>query len=78
VLVRSRDGAYRKLVVWRDRLVGAVLVGDVSEAGPIAMLIRRRLRLSECRGFDPSRPIRYADLALHWGSRVADAAAALV
>ncbi len=37
VVVRARDGNYRKLVISRDRIVGAVLVGDVSEAGPIAM-----------------------------------------
>jgi len=64
VVVRARDGNYRKLVIARDRIVGAVLVGDVSEAGPIAMLIRRGLTLSELRPFDLSQPIRYADLAL--------------
>ena len=64
VLARSRDGVYRKLVISRDRIVGAVLVGDVSEAGPIAMLIRRGLTLSGLKRFDPSRPIRYAELAL--------------
>jgi len=65
VLARSRDGVYRKLVISHDRLVGAVLVGDVSEAGPIATLIRRGLTLSELKRFDPSRPIRYAELAVH-------------
>ncbi len=69
VIVRARDGNYRKLVISRDRIVGAVLVGDVSEAGPIATLIRRGLTLSELRPFDPSQPIRYADLAMQWGSR---------
>jgi nitrite reductase (NADH) large subunit len=64
VLERSRDGVHRKLVISRDRIVGAVLVGDVSEAGPIASLIRRRLKLSDLGRFDPSRPIRYAELAL--------------
>jgi NAD(P)H-nitrite reductase large subunit len=64
VVVRARDGNYRKLVISRDRVVGAVLVGDVSEAGPIAMLIRRGLTLSELKPLDPSQPIRYADLAL--------------
>ena len=78
VLVRSRGGVYRKLVISRDRIVGAVLVGDVSEAGPIAMLIRRGLKLSEFKRFDPSRPIRYAALALPWGVRVGGPAAALV
>jgi NAD(P)H-nitrite reductase large subunit len=78
VLVRSRGGVYRKLVISRDRIVGAVLVGDVSEAGPIAMLIRRGLKLSEFKRFDPSRPIRYAELALPWGVRVGGPAAALV
>ena len=69
VVVRARNGNYRKLVISRDRIVGAVLVGDVSEAGPIASLIRRGLTLSGLRPFDPSQPIRYADLALQWGSR---------
>ncbi len=64
VLGRSRDGIYRKLVLSRGRIVGAVLVGDVSEAGPIASLIRRRLPLSDLKRFDPSGPIRYAALAL--------------
>ena len=72
VVVRARDGNYRKLVISRDRIVGAVLVGDVSEAGTIAMLIRRGLTLSELRPFDPSQPIRYADLAVQWGSRARD------
>ena len=63
VLVRSQGGNYRKLVISRDRIVGAVLVGDVSEAGTLAMLIRRGLMLSELKGIDPSRPISYAELA---------------
>jgi NAD(P)H-nitrite reductase large subunit len=70
VVVRARDGSYRKLVIARNRIVGAVLVGDVAEAGPIAMLIRRGLTLSDLKSFDPSQPIRYADLALKWSSRV--------
>ena len=74
VVVRARDGNYRKLVISRDRIVGAVLVGDVSEAGTIAMLIRRGLTLSELRPFDPSQPIRYADLAVQWNSRARDSA----
>ncbi len=77
VVVRARDGNYRKLVISRDRIVGAVFVGDVSDAGTIAMLIRRGLTLSELRPLDPSQPIRYADLAVQWGRgpatpRVAD------
>jgi nitrite reductase (NADH) large subunit len=64
VLVRARDGAYRKLVISRDRIVGAILVGDVSEAGALAMLIRRGLTLSALKPLEPSRPIHYADLAL--------------
>jgi NAD(P)H-nitrite reductase large subunit len=60
-------------VISRDRIVGAVLVGDVSEAGTIAMLIRRGLTLSELRPFDPSQPIRYADLAVQRGSGACDA-----
>jgi len=69
VVARARDGNYRKLVLARDRIVGAVLVGDVSEAGPLAMLIRRGLTLSDLKSFDPSQPFRYADLAVKWGSK---------
>jgi NAD(P)H-nitrite reductase large subunit len=64
VVVRTRDGNYRKLVISRDRIVGAVLVGDVSEAGAIAMLIRRGLPFSELKPLDLTQPIHYADLAL--------------
>jgi nitrite reductase (NADH) large subunit len=67
VVVHARDGNYRKLVISRDRIVGAVLVGDVSEAGPIAMLIRRGLTLSHLKPLDLAQPIGYADLALRWG-----------
>lgn len=74
VVVRARDGNYRKLVLAGDRVVGAVLVGDVSEAGAIAMLIRRGLTLSELPPLDLSQPIRYADLAVARG-RTADATA---
>jgi hypothetical protein len=42
-------------------------VGDVSEAGPIAMLIRRGLTLSHLKPLDLAQPIGYADLALRWG-----------
>lgn len=68
VVVRARDGNYRKLVFAGDRIVGAVLVGDVSEAGPIASLIRRGLTLADLKSFDPSQPIRYADLAVTWSA----------
>jgi len=67
VLARSHDGVYRKLIVSRDRIVGAVLVGDISEAGAIATLIRRRRKLSELKRFDPARTIRYAELAVQQG-----------
>ncbi len=65
-IVRVHGDDYRKLLVWRDRIVGAVLVGDVSEAGPIASLIRRGITLSEFSRLDLSQPIRYPDLALPW------------
>jgi NAD(P)H-nitrite reductase large subunit len=78
VVVGARDGNYRKLVLARDRIVGAVLVGDVSEAGPIAAMIRRGVRLAERRPLDPSQPIRYADLAVKWGSKAHDAEAFLL
>ena len=67
VLTSSRNGTYRKLIISGDRIVGAVLVGDVSEAGSIATLIRRRRKLSEFKRLDPARPIRYAELAVQWG-----------
>ena len=65
-IVRVHGDNYRKLLVWRDRIVGAVLVGDVSEAGPIASLIRRGITLSEFSRLDLLQPIRYPDLALPW------------
>jgi nitrite reductase (NADH) large subunit len=74
VVVRARDGNYRKLVLADDRIVGAVLVGDVSEAGPIAAMIRRGLTLADLKSFDPSRPIRYADLAVKWGASAHESA----
>ena len=74
LIVRSRDGNYRKLVISRDRIVGAILLGDMSEAGAIAMLIRRGVPLSELRPFDPSQPIHYADLALQWGPKAHESA----
>jgi nitrite reductase (NADH) large subunit len=77
VVVRARDGVYRKLVIAGDRLVGAVLVGDVSEAGAIAMLIRQGRPLSAFGRFDPARPIRYAELVLQGEPRVGVPAAAL-
>lgn len=64
-VTRRRAGAYRKLTIAGDRIVGAVLVGDVTEAGPITMLIRHKVALSALKRFDPQRPIRYADLTLH-------------
>ncbi|HWU38708.1 MAG TPA: FAD-dependent oxidoreductase, partial [Candidatus Acidoferrum sp.] len=72
VLVSSRDGVYRKLVISQDRIVGAVLVGDVSEAGLIASLIRRGLTRSELHPIDLSRPIRYSELGLLRGVRYRD------
>lgn len=63
VLTRERDGAYRKLVISRDRIVGAVLVGDVTEAGLLAMLIRQRSPIASLARLDPTRPMRYPDLA---------------
>ncbi len=71
VVVRARDGNYRKLVLAGDRIVGAILVGDVSEAGAIAMLIRRGLTVSDLRPLDLSKPIHYAGLALRQPSGVA-------
>jgi NAD(P)H-nitrite reductase large subunit len=62
-LIRERDGIYRKLVISRDRLVGAVLVGDVTEAGLLAMLIRQRASLSALRHLDLSRRVDYASFA---------------
>jgi nitrite reductase (NADH) large subunit len=69
VVVRARDDSYRKLVLSGDRIVGAVLVGDVSETGPLAMLIRRGLTLAELQPFDPAQPIRYAQVALRQSAR---------
>jgi NAD(P)H-nitrite reductase large subunit len=63
VLIRERDGIYRKLVISRDRIVGAVLVGDVAEAGLLAMFIRQRAQISALKHLHLTRPMRYPDLA---------------
>ena len=63
-IVRARDGSYRSLIISGDRIVGAVLIGDMSEAGPIAGMIRRGLTLRALPRLDLSRPIRYAELAV--------------
>ena len=61
-LVRSRNGVYRRLVLWNDRLVGAVLVGEVSDAGVLATIIRRRIPLSRIARERLATGVRYADL----------------
>lgn len=61
-VVRSRDGVHRRLVLWNDRLVGAVLVGDVSDAGVLASIVRRRMPLSTAVRDRLATGVRYADL----------------
>ncbi len=43
VRVHKADGVYRKLVFRGDRLIGAILVGDVAHGGILTSLIRSRL-----------------------------------
>ncbi|MEK7278561.1 MAG: FAD-dependent oxidoreductase [Chloroflexota bacterium] len=43
VRVHKADGVYRKLVFRGDRLIGAILVGDVAHGGTLTWLIRSRL-----------------------------------
>jgi NAD(P)H-nitrite reductase large subunit len=46
VLVHKADGVYRKLVFRGDRLVGAILVGNVDHGGALTWLIRSRLPMA--------------------------------
>jgi NAD(P)H-nitrite reductase large subunit len=46
VLVHRDAGVYRKLVFKGDRLVGAILVGDVAHGGILTSLIRSRLAVT--------------------------------
>lgn len=46
VRVHKADGVYRKLVFKGDRLVGAILVGDVAHGGILTSLIRSRLAVT--------------------------------
>ncbi|MBI5828435.1 MAG: NAD(P)/FAD-dependent oxidoreductase [Chloroflexi bacterium] len=43
VRLHKADGVYRKLVFRGDRLIGAILVGDVAHGGTLTWLIRSRL-----------------------------------
>ncbi|HBY94902.1 MAG: FAD-dependent oxidoreductase [Ardenticatenaceae bacterium] len=49
VLVHSGDGVYRKLVFQGDRLVGAILVGNVAHGGVLTWLIRSKLPVTHDR-----------------------------
>lgn len=49
VLVHSGDGVYRKLVFQGDRLVGAILIGDVAHGGVLTWLIRSKLPVTHDR-----------------------------
>jgi len=46
----SRRGIYRKLIVWENQIVGAVLMGDITDCGILTHLIRNRIRIR--RDFD--------------------------
>ena len=56
--VNLRDKRYRKLVFDGNRLVGAILVGDIEEAGVYGLLIEKKVDISDVRsdllsaGFD--------------------------
>ncbi len=59
-IVTRGNGTYRKLVTQDDRIVGAVLAGDVEDAGVIAGLIRKKLKLSSLGRVNPKRRFSYA------------------
>ncbi|MGQ9631091.1 MAG: NAD(P)/FAD-dependent oxidoreductase [bacterium] len=59
VMVSSRGDNYRKLIVRNDRIVGAILVGDVFDAGIIVSLMRRKIKLSSLGGVDPRRRLEF-------------------
>jgi NAD(P)H-nitrite reductase large subunit len=61
VVTRSED-AYRKFVIRKDRIIGAILVGDVSDSGIVASLIRRGMKLSTLPRVDLRRPLNYPSL----------------
>jgi nitrite reductase (NADH) large subunit len=61
MVVRS-EGIYRKLVLRKDRIVGAVLVGDVSDAGVITTMIRRGLKLSALKRLNLRQRFNFAGL----------------
>ncbi len=49
VLMYQAEGVYRKLVFRGDRLVGAILVGNVDHGGPLTWLIRSQLPVTLSR-----------------------------
>ena len=53
------DQEYRRIAVRKDRVIGAVLVGDVTDAGVLSQMIRRGLKLSELGRVDLRRKIVY-------------------
>jgi len=56
------DGLYRKIAVRKDKVIGAVLVGDVSDAGVLTQMIRRGLKLSELDRVNLRRRVVYPSL----------------
>jgi len=46
VLEHFQSGVYRKLVLKDNRLVGAILIGNIERAGIYGMLIKERLDVS--------------------------------
>jgi len=49
VELRMSEHRYKRLVLKDNRLVGAILVGNISRAGIYTGLIRNRLDVSACR-----------------------------
>jgi NAD(P)H-nitrite reductase large subunit len=62
VISTSSGHVYRKLVMRDDRLVGAVLVGDVEDAGVLAGLIRTGTPLDAAGGNRLVHRARYGDV----------------
>ena len=49
VLKKSEGGAYRKIVLRDNKVVGAVLVGNIDRAGMVTGLIREQVDVGEMR-----------------------------
>lgn len=56
------ENGYRKLFLHNGRIVGAILVGEIGDAGLITHMIRHRIQYSKRKHLDPSRVMQYTGL----------------